>query len=123
MHMPQITHAHPVLPSLNWDETAAFYEKLGFAVAHRYDDYLIVQRDGIELHFQKCNDRKFAENTVCYIRVSDADALQKEFAANGIKCAPPLDRAWGQREFHVIDCNGTLLRIGTAAKANKPLAS
>jgi len=30
----------------------------------------------MELHFQTCNDRRFAENTVCYIRVSDADALQ-----------------------------------------------
>jgi predicted enzyme related to lactoylglutathione lyase len=114
--MPQITQAHPVLPSLDWDETTAFYEKLGFAVMQRYDNYLIVHRDGIQLHFQKCNDRKFAENTVCYIRVSDADALQKEFVANGVKCSPPLDRSWGPREFNVIDCNGTLLRMGGPAK-------
>ena len=115
--MSRITHAHPVLPSLNWDETAAFYQKLGFSVAHRYDNHLILQRDGIQLHFQQGNDRKLAENTVCYVRVSDADALQKEFVANGIKCSLPSDRPWREREFNVIDCNGTLLRIGGPPKS------
>jgi hypothetical protein len=50
--MTSITHAHPLLPCLNWEESIAFYDKLGFAVGNLYRDrYLILQRDGIELPF------------------------------------------------------------------------
>ena len=42
----------PILPAKNFDETAGFYGKLGFADS-RYPDYLILTRsaDGLELHF------------------------------------------------------------------------
>ena len=107
-----ISSAHPILPSLNYDETIAFYQKLGFATTARYDTYLIVQRDGIELHFWGCTDRKIAENSGCYIRSGDVDALYVEFIANGVTAKAPEDRAWGMREFYVIDSSGNLLRIG-----------
>lgn len=57
--MSSVTDAHPILPCLNWEETIAFYDRLGFAPGNLYpDQYLIVHRDGIQLHFWKCNDRK-----------------------------------------------------------------
>lgn len=115
--MPQITDAHPILASLNFGETIAFYQKLRFTRANRHDDYLIVQRDGVQLHFWKCDERKIAENTGCSVRVDDADALYDEFVASGVKCAPPEDRPWGLREFYVIDCHGNLLRIGAPTRA------
>jgi catechol 2,3-dioxygenase-like lactoylglutathione lyase family enzyme len=114
--MATVTQAHPILASLDWDKTVAFYEGLGFSVSHRYSDYLIIQRDGIEVHFWNCNDRRIAESTGCYIRVSDADALYEEFVTNSVKCSPPVDRSWGPREFHIVDPNGNLLRIGGPPK-------
>ena len=116
--MTSITHAHPILPCLNWEETTAFYDKLGFALGTFYpDQYLILHRDGVQLHFWKSNDRKLAEASGCYLRCVDADTLHAEFSARGIKCSAPEDRLWGVREFHVIDSNGNLLRIGGPLKA------
>jgi hypothetical protein len=104
---------------LNWEETIAFYDKLGFALGNLYpDQYLILHRDGIQLHFWKCNDRKLAQSSRCYIRCVDADALHAEFVARGIKRSAPEDRSWRVQEFHVIDSNGNLLRIGGPLKAN-----
>jgi len=109
---PLISDAHPILPSMNYDETIAFYQKLGFTTAARYETYLIMQREGIQLHFWACTDRNIAENSGCSIRTPDVDALYAEFVASGVKAKPPEDRAWGLREFYVIDSSGNLLRIG-----------
>jgi catechol 2,3-dioxygenase-like lactoylglutathione lyase family enzyme len=43
--MSSITDAHPILPCLNWEETIAFYDKLGFALGNLFrDQYLILHR-------------------------------------------------------------------------------
>ena len=107
-----ISRAHPILASLDPERTMAFYQRLGFAPIVRLDNYLIVRRDDIELHFWKCADRNVAENTSCYLDSPDVDALYAEFIANGVKATEPADRPWGRREFYVIDSSGNLLRFG-----------
>jgi catechol 2,3-dioxygenase-like lactoylglutathione lyase family enzyme len=49
----------PVLPSLDIAETLAFYrDELDFdVVVHQTPDYLILRRDGMELHFWCTDDR------------------------------------------------------------------
>ena len=102
----------PVLVSLDIGETARFYsQRLGFAVLARHADYLIVARDGCELHFWLCAERHIAENTSCYVR-GDTRALHAEFAARGPALAPPQERPWGMRELYVIDPHGNLLKFG-----------
>ena len=102
----------PVLASLDIGETARFYsQRLGFAVLARHADYLIVARDGCELHFWLCAERHIAENTSCYVR-GDTRALHAEFAARGLALAPPQERPWGMRELYVIDPHGNLLKFG-----------
>jgi uncharacterized glyoxalase superfamily protein PhnB len=105
-----IVDAHPILASLDHEKTIAFYQRLGFTLAVA-GDYLIMRRDGIELHFWKCTERHIAENTGCCIRSEDVDALHAELVANGVQVKPPEDRPWGMREFYVIDPSGNLLRI------------
>ena len=108
--------AIPVLASLDFEETLAFYNKLGFKTAGFFPDlYAIVRRDRMELHFWACKERHLAENTGCYLRISDVDGLHAEYAA--LDLAPgrmdePTDQPWGMREFHVWDPHGNLLRIG-----------
>lgn len=114
--------AIPILPSTDLDRTTEFYAQLGFAVAGRYpapDDYLIVRRDGIELHFWQAGDivpdRSIA---ACYLRVHDVDALLNDWRQAGLPAQgiPRLsgveDKPWGMREFHIVDHDGTLLRVG-----------
>ena len=107
-----IARAHPILASLDFDRTVTFYRRLGFAPVVRMDNYVIVRRDDIELHFWKCEDRNVAENTSCYLDTIDVDALHAEFIANGVKATPLANREWGRREFYIIDSSGNLLRFG-----------
>lgn len=106
----------PILPSLNFEETKAFYtEKLGFAIKAYYEDeYLIVERDGVGLHFWICNDKKICESSGCYIYVSDIDAIYKSYEEKGIIHPNGTLRLtyYKLKEFAVLDCHGNLLRIG-----------
>lgn len=106
----------PVLASLDLGESLAFYSgRLGFEVRLRTDDCLIVARDGAELHFWLCPDRYLAENTSCYVRCADSEALHHEFQARGLALAPPALRPWGMKELYVIDPHGNLLKFGEPA--------
>lgn len=103
----------PVLASLNIDETLRFYvHELGFTERGKTTDYLMVSRDGAEIHFWLCAERHIAENTSCYIRVANADALYDEFKTKNIKIQPPAIRPWGMKELYVIDPSGNLLKFG-----------
>jgi catechol 2,3-dioxygenase-like lactoylglutathione lyase family enzyme len=114
-----ISNAHPILPSADLRATAAFYSTLGFSRVGLWEEgYLIVERDKVQLHFWHCEDLAVAEMTSCYIRAPDVDALHAAFAAipeawtGTAQLRPPEDRAWGMREFYVVDPSGVLLRIG-----------
>jgi catechol 2,3-dioxygenase-like lactoylglutathione lyase family enzyme len=108
----------PVLASLDLHESARFYtERLGFTQMLLVQDYLIVQRDGAEIHFWLCGDRRIAENTCCYLRVPNTQALFEEFTARGLELAPPAVRPWGMKELYVIDPHGNLLKLGEHAPA------
>ncbi|MBU0747885.1 MAG: VOC family protein [Gammaproteobacteria bacterium] len=105
----------PVLASLNLAETLQFYTRhLGFAPLLEMDNYLILQRDGCELHFWPCNERHIAENTSCYVR-ANTGVLHADFAARGLQVAPPIIQPWGMKEMYVIDPHGNLLKFGEPA--------
>lgn len=109
--------AIPVLASLNFDETEAFYrDKLGFRTGMKSDVYLIMLRDEIVLHFWACNDRNIAEHTSCYINVEGVDALYAEYEARGLIHPHPnaklQNRQHGMREFAILDNSGNLLKFG-----------
>ncbi|WP_432720110.1 VOC family protein [Jeongeupia wiesaeckerbachi] len=108
----RITATVPVLASLDIAESAAYYQTLGFAVTLQLPDYLIVVRDGCELHFWPCDEKHIAENTSCYIRSDDVDALHAEFVARGVRHRPPVSQPWGMKELYVIDPHGNLLKFG-----------
>ncbi len=92
---------------------AAYYATLGFAVAHRYPDYLIVRRDDLLLHFWLCADRHVAENSACCLHVADVRPLFAELETRGIGQLAALEtKPWGMLDFALVDPNGNLLRIG-----------
>ena len=105
----------PVLASLDIAQSRQFYaERLGFSCQQQAPDYLIMARNGCELHFWLCNERHVAENTSCYVR-ADTEALHADFAQRGLPLAPPVVRPWGMKELYVIDPHGNLLKFGEPA--------
>lgn len=112
MTAPLIQTTVPVLPSLHLGESEAFYvQRLGFAVLLRMDAYLIVARDGCELHFWPCDNPELPRNSACYVR-ANIRALHAEFAQNGLPLPAPQEREWGMRELYVLDPHGNLLKFG-----------
>lgn len=106
----------PVLASLNLAESEAFYlDKLGFRLVYRDDNYLIVRRDEMEFHFWRTDDRKFPENTSCYIRGGQIETLFEEYNTAKVPGLTPFEvREWNMKEFYIHDPHGNLLRFGMA---------
>lgn len=107
------------LPSRNFDETAAFYGKLGFTPLYRDDGWMILQRPPLEVEFFSHPDLVPGESwhSAC-IRVDDLDGLRAEWSAQDLPDDPmarPRDLAVVGGDgapcfFAMIDCDGSLLR-------------
>ena len=106
----------PVLASLDIPETRDFFVwHLGFSVSYEEAHYLIVERDDIELHFCKTDQRQFPENTSCCIRGGQVPALFQEYTQNRVPRLSPFEvRSWNMKEFYIHDPHGNLLRFGCA---------
>jgi catechol 2,3-dioxygenase-like lactoylglutathione lyase family enzyme len=112
----------PILLSRDLGATAAFYARLGFEQTGIWEDeYLIVMRDEVGLHFV-CEPGMdpYSTSSGCYLYVEDADALHAEYAALGLPSegiprlhGDPVETDYGLREFALVDLDGNLLRIGS----------
>ncbi len=116
----------PILASRDVDETVTFYERLGFDVVARYDEfgppYLLLRREEVELHFVHTPDVDPQESSGgCYLRVTDAQAVYDDWAPLELpEIRAPRDTPWGMREFFLVDPSGNLLRIGTPLSGRPP---
>lgn len=104
----------PILASLDIDVSYDFYTgQLGFQGERNGDDYLIVRRDDMEIHFWLAQDAIHPENTSCYIRGGQITALFEEFRAKGVTGLSNFEvRPWNMKEFYIHDPHGNLLRFG-----------
>ena len=108
---------NPKLPMRDVAVTRTFYTgKLGFTLLADYGNYLIITREGIELHFFEFGALVPEDNYgQVYIRVSDIDRLHGSFREAGVKLLPkeqPENKPWGQREFSLLDPDHNLLTFG-----------
>ncbi len=115
-----LTSIHPKLPMRDQAATRSYYsEALGFSVAGEYDNYLILRRDGIELHFFLSMDLDPLTNDgQVYFRVAEIDALYRSLVDHGVVIHPNgalQNKPWGQREFALLDPDNNLLTFGEAA--------
>jgi len=118
----------PILPSADFDATAAFYARLGFAERGRWPgDYLILRSpEGIELHFRMdARLDPLRNDGACYIRFASAagaSALHQAWAAldlPGARLHAPAATGYGLLEFGLVDPHGNLLRIGGPLPSNE----
>ena len=107
----------PILPSPDIAESRAFYrDALGFSVVGPdMENYLIVRRDEMELHFWHSTDRELPKVSSCYIRGGQVPALHAEYSERGVSGLSAFAvRPWNMKEFYVHDPHGNLLRFGCA---------
>lgn len=111
-----ITSIISKLPFINKQETIDFYLKLGFRLESDYTDYLIIKNKNTELHFFSFPTLLPAQSDfMIYLRVTDIETLYETVQQKGISIHPTgrlEDKLWRQREFAILDPNGTLLTFG-----------
>ena len=114
-----LTAIHPKLPMRNKAATKAYYiNQLGFMALGDYDEYLMVKKEGIEIHFFafKTLDPKTNYGQV-YIRTNNIAELYQELLERKVTIHPngPLQtKPWGQQEFSLLDPDNNLLTFGQA---------
>jgi catechol 2,3-dioxygenase-like lactoylglutathione lyase family enzyme len=114
-----LTHIHPKLPMRDKNATRDYYlNKLGFKEYGKadYDGYLMIEKDGIQIHFFEFKDLDPQENYgQVYIRTNDIDQLYQSLLDNKTSIHPngPLQlKPWGQKEFSLLDPDKNLLTFG-----------
>ena len=109
----------PILPARDIAATETFWQRLGLHTVYRDATYLLMKREGAEVHFfhHPALD-PFTCDHGAYLRPNDINALDAEWAALGLPGLgiPRLERAadkpWGMRELALLDLNGNLIRAG-----------
>lgn len=119
-----LTDINPKLPMRDKAVTKAFYvKKLGFQLfgGADYDDYLMVEKDEIQIHFFLFKELDpLANYGQVYIRSNDIDSLYQSLLDNKVAIHPnsPLQtKPWGQKEFALLDPDHNLLTFGQSAIA------
>ena len=109
----------PILPSRDIVASQNFYETLRFVTVYIDNEYLLLKRDGAELHFFLHHDLDPKKNDHgAYLRPSNVDILSNELEALGLPCVgiprlePANDKPWGMRELALVDPDGNLIRAG-----------
>jgi catechol 2,3-dioxygenase-like lactoylglutathione lyase family enzyme len=109
----------PILPSGDIAATEGFWTRLGFVTVYADAGYLLMKREGAEVHFFLNPGLVPGRNDHgAYLRPADIDALDAEWAALGLPGAgiPRLvraeDKPWGMRELALVDPDGNLIRAG-----------
>ena len=96
--------------------TREFYlNKLGFREfgLHDYDGYLMVQKDGIQIHFFEFKEVDPRENYgQVYIRSDNIDEWYLFAKNRDVPLTTLENKPWGQREFSIHDPDNNLLTFG-----------
>lgn len=110
---------HPKLPMRSKAATKAYYvDQLEFRVIGdaEYDDYLMVEKENVQLHFFLFKELDPLENYgQIYIRTDDIDSLYRFMLDRKVSIHPNgtlQSKPWGQREFHLLDPDHNLLTFG-----------
>ena len=119
-----LTGIIPKLPMRNKMVTQNYYlNKLGFKDigSDDFDQYLIVEKDNLEIHFFEFKTLDPGENYgQIYIRTNNIDELYQSLLANNVEIHPNghlQNKPWQQREFSLLDPDNNLLTFGQ--KINK----
>jgi lactoylglutathione lyase len=126
---PETIAGRPIVVELfvrDVEKSIAFYRSLGFDIAKRYEEWILMQRGDIKLTLQGdahavAGPHYFTPNIghvprgtgveIC-IQVADVDAEHIRAKTAGLNIVKPIqDRPWQARDFRLADPDGYFLRI------------
>ena len=103
----------PLLPAgASLAAALAFYtEELGFSIAWQHGSMAGIRRGGVEFNLIENTERTWAENASFSIGVDDLDALYEEYRGARARVGPLEMKAWGRREFHMVEPAGVCFQF------------
>ena len=114
-----LTDINPKLPMRDKSATRDFYvNTLGFQEfgSADYDGYLMVQKDSVQIHFFEFKELDPKENYgQVYIRTDAIEKLYQSLLDKKAEIHPAghlKTKAWGQKEFSMLDPDNNLLTFG-----------
>ena len=107
----------PIFAVENLDEALRFYQDvLGFSVAWSWGspaELAGVCRDGVQITLAARPDAKPGGTSKIYLQVSGIDQFHDHIQRSAGRVTVPIaDRAYGMRDFRVVDPSGNELDIG-----------
>jgi catechol 2,3-dioxygenase-like lactoylglutathione lyase family enzyme len=90
------------------EQALAFYRQLGFQTTYQDETFAIVERDGVDLHLNYYADAPKGYS-VCWIAVTNIDALYQHYLPTNAVQSPLEARPWGLKEFFIRDPFGNLI--------------
>ncbi|MBO9435361.1 VOC family protein [Ruegeria sp. R13_0] len=120
--MARILQLTPFVLCSSLQNQIDFYcDRLGFSCGFRQENYAFLSRGPVAIRLLECPPRDdgklLGEEQSYYIDVEGVDALYDSLRS-GLedlpdgRVRPPFDQPYQQREFHVIDEDGTLIFFG-----------
>jgi hypothetical protein len=91
------------------EQALAFYGQLGFQTTYHDEAFAIVERDGVDLHLNYYADVPKGNHSVCWIAVTNSDALYQQYLPTNAVQSPMEAKPWGFKEFFVRDPFGNLI--------------
>jgi len=102
----------PFVPSgKNFEASKQFFQELGFKINWDGSDMAGFEGDGCKFILQNYDDKKFAENFMVNVRISNAEEFWKAVTEKklpekyGIRLAAPTKQPYG-KEVNIIDMAG-----------------
>jgi len=93
-----------------------YIKQLNFTEISDYGDYLIINKDEIEIHFFEFKNLNPKENYgQVYIRTNNIDKLYQTLLEEKVQIHPNgllESKPWGQKEFSLLDPDNNLLTFG-----------
>lgn len=124
--MPNLHQITPFVPVTSLDKAVDFYTGyLNFECTFKADNYAFLRHDQIAIRIIEVDDNVDLSNpnrqNSFYIDVTDIDALYamlepKLSTLPKGRVKAPFNQDYGQREFHVIDEDCTLIYLGEGIK-------
>ena len=84
------------------EQALAFYGQLGFQPTYHDEHFAVLEHDGVNLHLN-CYPDVPKSHAVCWIGVTNSEALYRKLVPTNAACSPLKDQPWGFREFMVRD--------------------
>ncbi len=82
------------------EQALAFYRQLGFQTTYQDETFAIVERDGVDLHLNHFPDAPKGKHSVCWIAVTNIDALYQQYLSTNAVRSPLKAQPWGLKGYY-----------------------